>query len=196
MRIVSRKELNEILKQDALANNRDSIFRKPVITGTEEIWSLIRLMRKCEYFDSANGLSKLWMKPLFVWSYLRYKKKQVKLGITIPIHFAQPGFSIAHIGCIAINQNAKIGKNCRLHEGVCIGANGTDEAATIGNNVFIGSGAKIIGKVTIADDVAIGAGAVVVKDILEAGTSWGGVPAKKVSNNNSHKNLSKKLHLE
>ena len=63
---------------------------------------------------------------------------------------------------------------------------GGNAAATIGDNVFIGTGAKIIGDITIANDVAIGAGAVVTKDILEAGITVAGVPAKKVSDHNSH----------
>ena len=85
---------------------------------------------------------------------------------------------------------AKIGKNCRLQEGVTIGAtDGSHDAATIGDNCYFGSGAKVIGAVIIADDVAIGAGAVVTKDITEAGTTWGGVPARKISDNNSHGSL-------
>ena len=63
----------------------------------------------------------------------------------------------------------------------------------MGDNIFIGTGAKIIGEVTIADDVSIGANAVVVKSITEEGTTWGGVPAKKISNNNSHSNLCSKI---
>ena len=84
--------------------------------------------------------------------------------------------------------------NCRIHEGVTIGStSGSKQAAIIGNNVFIGSGAKIIGAITIADDVAIGANAVVVKDILEPGTTWAGNPARKISDRNSHSNLAPKL---
>ena len=51
-------------------------------------------------------------------------------------------------------------KNCRLQEGVTIGAtNGSHEAAVIGDNCYFGSGAKVIGAVRIADDVAVGANA-------------------------------------
>ena len=57
----------------------------------------------------------------------------------------------------------------------------------IGNNVFLASGCKIIGEVEITDNVAVGANAVVVKNIVEKGTTWVGVPAKKVSNNDSSK---------
>jgi len=175
--ICTKKELREYLKADAIANNRDSIHRKPIIIGSEEIWSIIVTMRKLEYLSNVSGIKKYCLRPLFYHYYLKFKRKQVKLGFCIPYGFAGPGFSIAHIGCLTINHGVKVGKNCRIHEGVCIGATGgNSDAATIGDNVFIGSGAKIIGKVTIADDVAIGAGAVVVKDILEPGTTWGGIP--------------------
>lgn len=53
----------------------------------------------------------------------------------------------------------------------------------------MGSGAKIIGDIRIADGVAIGANAVVVKSIIENNTTWAGVPARKVSNNASLINM-------
>ena len=68
-------------------------------------------------------------------------------------------------------------------------ANGSHDAAVIGNNCYFGSGAKVIGAVTIADDVAVGAGAVVTKDITEPGTTWAGVPARKISDHDSHRSL-------
>ena len=84
-----------------------------------------------------------------------------------------------------INDKAKIGNNLRIHEGVTVGASGGD-APVIGNNVFLGTGCKVIGAISIANDVTIGANAVVVKSILEAGVTYAGVPAVKVSDNNSY----------
>ena len=93
-----------------------------------------------------------------------------------------------------VHGNARVGRNCRLQEGVTIGAtNGSHEAATIGDNCYFGSGAKVIGAVTIADDVAVGANAVVTKDITEPGTSWAGIPAGKISDKDSHSNLCQDL---
>lgn len=118
----------------------------------------------------------------------------MKLGFSIPINVFGPGLSIPHYGTIVVNKATQVGKNCRLHEGVNIGAtNGSAAAPKIGDNVFIGSGAKIIGDISIADDVAIGANAVVVTSITEKGVTYGGVPAKKISSNNSHSNLCKEL---
>ena len=66
----------------------------------------------------------------------------------------------------------------------------------LGANSFIASGAKILGAIVIADDVAIGANAVVVKSITESGTTWAGVPARKISDNNSHKYFPSQMGLE
>ncbi|MDE6213095.1 MAG: serine O-acetyltransferase [Lachnospiraceae bacterium] len=110
--------------------------------------------------------------------------------MTIPINAFGPGLSIPHYGTIVVHGNARIGKNCRLQEGVTIGAtNGSHEAAVIGDNCYFGSGAKVIGAVRIADDVAVGANAVVTADITERGTTWAGAPARKISDQNSHSNL-------
>ncbi|MBR4033228.1 MAG: serine acetyltransferase, partial [Clostridia bacterium] len=125
---------------------------------------------------------------------ITFKSLSMKLGFSIPAGVFAEGLSIAHYGTIVVSSQASVGKNCRIHEGVNIGAtNGSSLAPRIGDNVFIASGAKIIGDVTIADDVCIGANAVVVRSITESGTTWGGVPAKKISDNDSHSNLPRGL---
>lgn len=89
-----------------------------------------------------------------------------------------------------INPNARVGANCRIHEGVTLGAtNGSSDAPQIGDNCFLGSGAKVIGGIRIGDDVAIGAGAVVVKDCPESCVTLGGVPAKVISRSGSESNI-------
>ena len=71
---------------------------------------------------------------------------------------------------IFISDDAKIGKNCVIYQNVTIGSNSIKDsrkigAPTIGDNVFIGTGAIIVGNVKIGNNVRIGAGAVVVEDI-------------------------------
>lgn len=90
---------------------------------------------------------------------------------------------MAHTGTIVISTYAIIGENCRIHAGVNIGtAAGTQgQAPKIGNNVYIGPGAKIYGPITVADGVAIGANAVVNKDFLEENATLVGVPAKVIN---------------
>ena len=123
----------------------------------------------------------------------RFHQLSLRLGFSIPINVFGPGLAIVHYGTIVVSNGAKIGANCRIHEGVTIGAtNGYSKAAIIGDNVFIGSGAKIIGEVKISSDVAIAANAVVVKDIIcERGCTVGGVPAKILNYNNSSSNIFK-----
>ena len=104
----------------------------------------------------------------------------VKCNFTIPLNTFKKGLSIAHIGPIIVNGSARIGENCRIHVGVNIGtaAGASGDAPQIGNNVYIGPGAKLFGLIHIADGVAIGANAVVNKDCLQENVALGGVPAK------------------
>lgn len=120
-----------------------------------------------------------------------YHHLSLKLGFSIPINVFGLGLAIVHQGTIVVAGEAKIGANCRIHEGVTIGAtNGSSLAATIGNNVFIGTGAKIIGEVAISDNVAIAANAVVVKNVIcDNGCTVGGIPARMISENTSRLNL-------
>lgn len=188
--IDSKESLKRHLEQDklALGRNRD---KRPRVYG-DEIWKFEILLRKVEYdINCRHGLF-----ALIVGKYhkFRFHRLSVKLGFTIPPNVFAEGLAIPHYGTIVVHANTRAGRNCRLHEGVNIGAtSGGREAAVIGDNCFFGSGAKVIGAVTIADDVAVGAGAVVTRDITEPGTTWAGVPARKISDKDSHNNLCKDL---
>ena len=82
---------------------------------------------------------------------------------------------IAHYGPIVVNNTAKVGKNCRIHEGVTIGATGKNgQAAIIGDNCFLATGAKVIGDIHLGNDIAVGANAVVTKSFLEDKITLGG----------------------
>lgn len=78
-----------------------------------------------------------------------------------------PGMVIPHIGGIVVSPHAVIGSNCQLMQCVTIGFKPGDHkgAPTIGNNVFIGPGAKVIGGIRIGNNVVIGANSVVTKDV-------------------------------
>lgn len=187
--IENKKDLLYYLQQDKIAlfnenKNKPTFFK-------DEIWKFEILLRKNEY--CTNCLTKLWHIPYKYWIKWRFHKLSVRLGFSIPINVIGPGLSIAHYGTIVIGY-AQIGKNCRIQEDVNIGAtNGELRAATIGNNVFIGTGAKIIGDIMVADGVAIGANSVVCKSIKEKGITVAGVPAKKVSNNGSKEFINSNL---
>ena len=80
----------------------------------------------------------------------------------------------------------QIAKYCWINQQVTVGWTFEDEPPTIGNGVRITAGAKALGKIKIDDNVIIGANAVVVKDIAEA-CIVGGVPAKIIGTNETHK---------
>jgi len=93
------------------------------------------------------------------------------------------GFYIAHIGGIYVNDSCSIGKNCNITTGVTLGqANrGVRKGAPIvGDNVYIGPGAKLVGKVKVGNNVAIGANCVVTKDIPDNAVV-AGVPGRVLS---------------
>lgn len=187
--ISSKEEYKYYLYCDKIALGKE--YKKPRFFK-DEIWKFEILMRKAEYFVncSNNFITKLYSKFLK----LLYHKKCLKLGFSIPLNVFGPGLSIAHYGTIVVNGNSRVGKNCRIQECTTIGAtSGFSSSPQIGDNVFIGSGAKIIGNITIANDIAIGANALVNKSFEESGITIAGVPAKKISNNNSHSNLNQLL---
>ena len=185
--INSKEEYREYIERDAIANWRTTTKCK--IFG-DEVWKFIIQLRKKEYYTSFSGMKKMIMLPAIVWNKYLFRRYSNLCGFTIPINVCEKGIALPHRGTIVINTTARIGENCRIHQGVSIGStNGSKKSAIIGKNVFIGSGAQIIGEVIIEDDVAIGANAVVTRSILEKVTTWGGIPAKKISDKNSHMNL-------
>lgn len=180
--ITDKQSLKEYLNADRIALRK--VYRRPK-PFIDLIWKYEILLRKCEFYNNCKtGFFPLIIKKILKVRLIRLGQR---LGFSIPLNVFDKGLYIAHAGSIVVNQYSSVGINCRIHEGTCIGADGTNEAPKIGNNVFIATGAKIIGDVKIADGVAIGANAVVVKDILEPNTTWGGVPAKKISDNGSKK---------
>lgn len=111
-----------------------------------------------------------------------------KLGISIPPETKiGSGFYIGHFGGIVLNSQAIIGKNCNISQGVTIGqANrGKNKGCPIlGDNIYIGPGAKIIGAIIIGNNVAIGANCVVTKNIPNDSVVVG-VPGHIISKNGS-----------
>lgn len=184
--IDNKQKYREYLQQDQLALGRQQDVR-PRLLG-DEIWKFEILLRKVEFdLNCRRGAAG---KLIGKWHKMRFHRLSVRLGFTIPPNVFGPGLSIPHYGTIVVHGNVRAGKNCRLQEGVTIGAtNGSHEAAVIGDNCYFGSGAKVIGAVRVADDVAVGANAVVTRDIAEPGTTWAGSPARKISGQDSHSNL-------
>ena len=83
---------------------------------------------------------------------------------------------------IVIGETAEIGDDCTIYHGVTLGGTGKDilkRHPTIGNNVMVGAGAKLLGPINVGNNVKIGAGAVVLKDI-ENNVTVVGVPASRI----------------
>jgi serine O-acetyltransferase len=90
------------------------------------------------------------------------------------------GFFIDHGMGVVIGETAIIGDNVTLYQGVTLGGTGKEKGKrhpTIGNNVVIGTGAKVLGNIKIGDNSYIGANAVVIRDVPDNSTVVG-VPGR------------------
>ena len=90
------------------------------------------------------------------------------------------GLMIDHGMGVVIGETAEIGDNCTLYQGVTLGGTGKDVGKrhpTLGNNVMVGAGAKVLGPFTIGDNTKIAANAVVLDEIPDNCTAVG-IPAK------------------
>ena len=178
------------LEADRIALKRDKTWKSLLL---DDIWKFQRLMRKLEYQTNCEKY------PLLrAVTSLRYRMLGRQLGFTIPINVFGPGLSIAHKGTIVVHGNAKIGANCRLHVCVNIGsqAGKPSDVPQIGDNCYIGPGAKIFGAIILGNNMAIGANAVVNKSFPEGNCTIGGVPAKKISDKTSEGLLIRAFPLE
>ncbi len=92
-----------------------------------------------------------------------------------------PGFVIVHSVGVVINTNVRAGRNIVIQHGVTLGAE-RNLCPVLGDDIFIGAGAKVIGGIRVGSRVKIGANAVVTKDVPDGATVVG-VPARIVRMN-------------
>lgn len=113
----------------------------------------------------------------------RYISEKAKRKTGIEIH---PGATIGkrlfidHGTGVVIGETAIVGNDVTLFHGVTLGGTGKEKGKrhpTIGNNVFIGSGAKVLGNIVVGNNVKIGANAVILKDV-PSNVTIVGVPGK------------------
>lgn len=95
--------------------------------------------------------------------FIRYSNR-VLINIPLDLH-VDHGLYLPHGGPVVINRSSKIRENLTIHPNTLIGGNRKSGAPTIGDNVFIGNGAKIIGNCKIGDWVFVSPAAVITKDI-------------------------------
>jgi serine O-acetyltransferase len=109
-----------------------------------------------------------------------FKMVEITTGVSVPAHARiGKGFYIGHFGNIIIHPDTVMGERCSISQGVTIGVLGgeRDGVPRLGNDVYIGAGAKILGPVTIGDGAIVGANAVVLEDVPPGATAVG-VPAR------------------
>ena len=140
------------------------------------------------------------LRRILLYPAIIFRRRSHRIWHTVIAGTIGGGLCVGHAegGGIIINGNVKIGRNCNIHHGVTIGARnrsasglelGTPE---IGDNVYIGPGAKVFGGIKIGNNVAIGANAVVTHDIPDNAVV-GGVPAKIISYSGSEGLISRRV---
>ncbi|NQU33030.1 MAG: serine acetyltransferase, partial [Bacteroidetes bacterium] len=175
--ITDKKTYKSYWLADRLANSspiKVSIinkFRK--LLFPDYIIQFLYLLRKTEY--SKNCKNGVFGKLSYFYFLRRFRKLSVKLSFSIPINVFGPGLSIPHYGTIIVNPASKVGKNCRLHACVNIGASGGSSISPIlGDNIYIGPGAIIFGDIVVADNVTIAANSTINKSIRVPNITVGG----------------------
>jgi len=151
-------------------------------------------MRLLEYLINTRKPALVRL-PLLLW----YRRLSVRLGFSVAPGIFGPGLAIVHYGLLVIDPTTRVGRNCRIHAGVNIGgaAQFVDPAEAhkysprIGDNVYIGPGAKLYGPIVIGDDCVIGANAVVTRSFPDAGLTLAGVPAKVIAEGGSGERVRK-----
>ena len=169
----SRPTLRQLIAEDYQANGRD--WTKPGF----------RSLAVYRFGVWRMGIrSKILRAPFSMLYRCMFRRCRNVYGIELP-YSVKVGrrVVIEHQHGIVIHGNSVIGDDCHIRQGVTLGNKSLDapfDAPTLGNNVNVGAGAKILGKITIGDGANIGANAVVLKDV-PAGALAVGVPARIVS---------------
>lgn len=104
---------------------------------------------------------------------------------------------IDHGAAVVIGETAVIGDNCTIYQGVTLGGTGKHTGKrhpTLGNNVMIGAGAKVLGPFTVRDNAKVAAGAVVLSEVPEGCTAVG-IPAHIVRRNSQPEEQLDQVHI-
>lgn len=153
------ERMNPILKEVIQADLRRFYDKVPIIKPIQLRYLMV--YRKASFYKpkSVKG----------IWYRIRLQYLSERTGIQIPTKVKiDKGFYIGHFGTIIINPDVIIGKNVNIASGVTIGkTNRGDKVGVpqIGNTVWIGTNAVIVGKITIGDDVLIAPNAYVNFDV-------------------------------
>lgn len=161
-----KEELDSVIDRDPAARSRIEVYF--LYSG----FKAVHAYRKAHWFYEHN------MK--FIARYLSQRARH-KTGIEIhPGAQIGKGLFIDHGMGVVIGETTVIGDNCTLYQGVTLGGTGKDHGKrhpTLGNNVMVGSGAKVLGPFRVGDNARVAAGAVVLDEVPDNATAVG-VPAR------------------
>jgi serine O-acetyltransferase len=162
-------DINNILKNDPAARNGIEVFL------------LYPSVHAVINYRIANVLYK---KKLFFLARIISQFARFLTGIEIhPGATIGKGFFVDHGMGVVVGETSEVGDNVTIYHGVTLGGTGKDKGKrhpTIGNNVVIGSGAKVLGPIFIGDNCRIGANSVVLKNVPSNSTVVG-IPGKIVT---------------
>ena len=154
--------------------------RDPAARSDFEVIALYQGLKAVRSHRKAHWFYKHNMLFLARWISQRNRKKT---GIEIhPGAKIGKGLLIDHGMGVVIGETTEIGDNCTIYQGVTSGGTGKDKGKrhpTLGNNVLVGAGAKVLGPIKIGDNVKIAANAVVLQEVPPNSTAVG-VPARVV----------------
>ncbi len=170
--------LQQLRDEIALIRDRDPAARSSV-----EILLTYSGLHAVVAYRFAHSLLKKGMPTM-----ARIVSQTARLFTGIEIHPGAKigkGLFIDHGMGVVIGETTVIGDNCTLYQGVTLGGTGKDRGKrhpTLGNNVTVGAGAKVLGPFRVGDNAKIAAGAVVLTEIPPNATAVG-VPARVVKMN-------------
>jgi serine O-acetyltransferase len=158
---------------------------KQILTE-QGLWVLLVYRIEAAVYRSA--LPRIIKRPLLLLLVVAHKIIEICTGINLPCTArVGPGMHLPHCGYRVVNGEAEIGADCCLTQGVTIGVSGRGErrgVPKIGDRVYIGANATVVGKIVIGDDVVIAANSLVNRDVPNHCTVVG-VPARVANNRGS-----------
>ena len=158
---------------------------KQVLTQ-QGLWVLLQY--RVERALYLSRLPSLMKRPLQWASIIWHKGVEIATGVDFPCTAnIGPGVHLPHCGNIVVHADAIIGDDCCISQGVTIGVSGRGQrrgVPTLGNRVYVGVNAVVVGPIVIGDGVVIGANSLVNRDVPPNCTVLG-VPSTVVSQQGS-----------
>lgn len=169
--------------QCAIAMDRSRYnLRRPILLGRllgDENYKVVKFLKVLRHLEFYTNKHKSPLEYcLYIYYTLIYRRMRLKYGLWIEVNKVGPGLYIPHYRGGVYANCKSMGDNCTISSGCVLGnKTGLPDGPTIGNNVEIAIGAKVIGPIHIGDNVVIAPNSVVVKDV-PSNSIVSGIPAK------------------